>query len=173
MFNGACVLLGPVDSDAEDQSNPASAWESVLVKEVVDGDTITLTDGRRVRLIGINAPETRNGDEIYGKEAAQALTALIKNKVVFLEKDISETDQYGRTLRYVWLERKNPKESSTVREWMVNGILLDQGYAQPYTFPPDIKYVDWFITFAREAHTQGRGLWGIDPDGTTRGTPLY
>ena len=76
---------------------------------VVDGDTIDVTvDGveRRVRYIGIDTPETvhpTRGVELYGKDASACNAQLVEGKTVQLEKDVSETDRYGRLMRYVWL----------------------------------------------------------------------
>lgn len=70
-----------------------------------------------------------------------------------LEKDVSESDQYGRLLRYVW------RTDST----MVNAILVAEGYAQVATYPPDVKYADRFLELQREARAEGRGLWSAVP----------
>ena len=66
-----------------------------------------------------------------------------------LEKDISETDQFGRLLRYVW-----------VGEEMVNAVLVRDGYAQSSTYPPDVKHQQTFLDLQQQAREQGRGLWG-------------
>jgi micrococcal nuclease len=68
--------------------------------------------------------------------------------VVRLEKDISETDKYGRLLRYVY-----------VGDLFVNAELVKLGYAQVATYPPDVKYQEYFLTLQREAEEAGRGLW--------------
>ena len=72
----------------------------------------------------------------------------MSGKTVRLEKDVSETDRYGRLLRYVW-----------VGDLMVNAELVRQGYAQAATFPPDVKYQQKFSALQKEAQTAGRGLW--------------
>jgi nuclease-like protein/excalibur calcium-binding domain-containing protein len=69
-----------------------------------------------------------------------------------LEKDISETDRYGRLLRYVY-----------VGDLMVNEELLRLGLAQVATFPPDVKYVDRFLEVQRQAQAAGVGMWGSQP----------
>jgi micrococcal nuclease len=82
------------------------------VTNVVDGDTIdVLIDGQefRVRYIGVDTPETVHptlGEQPYGSEASDYNKSLVENQTVFLEKDVSETDQYGRLLRYVWLDEE-------------------------------------------------------------------
>jgi micrococcal nuclease len=75
------------------------------------------------------------------------------NNRVLLERDVSETDRYGRLLRYVWLEHPDGRR-------MLNYELVAQGYAQVVTYPPDVKYADVFVQLQREAREQRRGLWG-------------
>lgn len=130
--------------------------EAVDLVRVVDGDTIiVLKDGQetRVRLIGINTPEsvapegysTSNTQEgILASEYTKELLSDVS--VVYLEKDVSETDKYGRLLRYVWLEEPNPDASifSEIETKMLNGILLSSGVAEEKAYPPDTKYQSYF-----------------------------
>lgn len=133
---------------------PASGEQAEVVR-VVDGDTIDVrrADGSvaRVRYIGINTPETvdpRRPVECFGKEASARNGELVTDQTVLLEKDVSETDQYGRLLRYVW-----------VGDLLVNAALVGEGYARPVTYPPDVRYADWYFAREREARAAGRGLW--------------
>lgn len=125
------------------------------VVRVVDGDTIiVLLDGRerRVRYIGVNTPESadpRREVQCFGKEAAARNQALVGGKTVWLEKDVSETDQYGRLLRYVSVDGK-----------LVNAELVREGYARVVTYPPDVRHAEWFRALEREAREARRGLWG-------------
>lgn len=139
---------------------PATVKSVVVGKEyevvkVVDGDTIdVLVDGEvvRVRYIGINTPETvhpTRGVECFGQEASARNKALVEGKWVRLEKDISDTDKYGRLLRYVY-----------VGEVLVNEVLVSEGYANVSTYPPDVRYTELFRRAELEARTAGRGLWG-------------
>lgn len=98
----------------------------LIVTRVIDGDTVELNTGERVRLILIDAPES--GEECY-KEAKSRLEQLVLNKEVRLEKDVSETDRYGRLLRYVY-----------VGSTFVNYQLVREGLAYASPYPPDIKY---------------------------------
>ncbi|HEY4695533.1 MAG TPA: thermonuclease family protein [Candidatus Hydromicrobium sp.] len=117
----------------------------ILVKEVVDGDTIILLDGSRVRLIGINTPE-------YGmyffEEAREVLEAIVLGREVVLEKDISDTDKYGRLLRYVY-----------TGDLFVNLEMVKKGFANAYTYPPDVKYTEKFLEAERYARENNLGLW--------------
>lgn len=154
---------------------PASVTEAKVVR-VIDGDTIEVAyvagaqlPATRVRLIGINTPESTTRVEPFGKEASAYTERQLEGKTVWLEKDVSETDRYGRALRYVWLT-KPPAEPTDkdIRTHLFNAILVLAGYAQVATYPPDVKYVDYFIRFQREAREANRGLWSLDD--TTRGS---
>ena len=118
------------------------------VTEVVDGDTIHvgLSDGDwSVRLIGINTPER---GQYYFQEAKDKMAEIVAGKAVLLQKDVSETDKYGRLLRYVYLG-----------DLFVNAEMVKEGYAQAATYPPDVKYADLFVSLEREARENGLGLW--------------
>ena len=148
--------------------------EAVTVERAVDGDTLKLTDGRRVRLIGINTPESTKRTEPYGKEASQYTMSKLNGKQVWIQKDISETDRYDRLLRIVWLAiPSDDMDESEIRTKMFNADLVINGYAEPSTFQPDVKYSDYFIKFAREARDQNTGLWAYGKKGTTRGDLDY
>ena len=124
-----------------------------LVTRVVDGYTIELTDGRIVRYIGVDTPETvhpRKAVQCFGKEASARNKELVEGKKVRLLKDVSEVDRYGRLLRYVYLADGT----------FVNLELVKEGYAQAATWPPDVKYSEIFVAAARGARQAGRGLWG-------------
>lgn len=115
------------------------------VTEVIDGDTIVITGGYRVRYIGIDAPE--KGEAFYS-EARQANQRLVGGKKVRLEKDISDMDRYGRLLRYVY-----------VNSTFVNAELVRQGYARAHSYPPDTKYQNYLEAAQREAQQGGKGIW--------------
>lgn len=129
------------------------------VIEVIDGDTIKVEVGGTVytvRYIGIDTPETVHPSkpvEWMGLEASEANRQLVEGQTVYLEKDVSETDRYGRLLRYVFL----------VDALFVNAELLRLGYAQVSTYPPDVRYQDLFLAMQQEARAAGAGLWGPTP----------
>ncbi|MFC1903800.1 thermonuclease family protein [Chloroflexota bacterium] len=122
--------------------------ETAKVTQVIDGDTITIEGGYRVRYIGIDTPETYPELEKYGNEAWQANRRLVEGKEVRLERDVSETDKYGRLLRYVY-----------VNDIFVNAELIKQGWAEAIAYPPDIKYQDYLEELEAEAKEAGRGRW--------------
>ena len=122
------------------------------VVKVVDGDTIKLSDGRTLRYIGIDTPETvdpRKAIQCYGKEASDKNKELVEGKEVRLEKDVSEKDKYGRSLRYVYLG-----------DTLVNDYLVRNGYAKSSSYPPDIKHQDQFREAEQEARENKLGMWG-------------
>jgi micrococcal nuclease len=125
------------------------------VTRVVDGDTIRVEIGGeefRVRYIGIDTPETvdpRRPVQCFGHEASERNRQLVEDKVVGLEKDVSETDGFDRLLRYVWVE-----------DTLVNAALVEEGFAMAYTYPPDVRNADLFASLQTDARANGRGLWG-------------
>ncbi|HWO73950.1 MAG TPA: thermonuclease family protein, partial [Dehalococcoidia bacterium] len=165
----------PTNAEAQ-PPNPASAAapgrETAIVVRVVDGDTIDVEIGggtARVRYIGVDTPETvdpRRPVGCYGQEASARNRALVEGRAVELEKDVSETDAFGRLLRYVYVDGT-----------MVNETLVREGYAVVSTFPPDVKYADRFLAAQQEARAAGRGLWGAcfaatpTPQPAARGCP--
>ena len=131
---------------------------------VVDGDTIDVDiagQTYRLRYIGIDTPELPG--DCYAQEAKTRNSQLVLGKNVCLEKDVSETDRYGRLLRYVWL----PDDG------MVNAVLVREGYALVYTYPPDVKYAEYFVSLQQQARAEGAGLWTAcaTPTATATATP--
>ncbi len=133
--------------------------EFAVVKKVIDGDTIELASGQKVRYIGIDTPEfnySQKNSPCFGEEAKNSNQQLVAGKTVKLEKDISEADKYGRLLRYVFLPDLNHASSSGL---FVNQYLVEEGDAYAAAFPPDIKYADLFRQKQQEAKINNKGLW--------------
>jgi len=128
------------------------------VSEVIDGDTIQLSNGRHVRYIGIDTPEVREkkgGEwvyqpEGYAIEAKEFNRKLVEGKKVRLEFDVVRSDKYKRWLAYVFIDDK-----------MANEELLRGGYATLYTYPPNVRHVDRFVAAQQEARQGKRGLWQV------------
>lgn len=141
-------------------SSLESSSQSVRVTKVFDGDTIEVEiNGQKakVRYIGIDTPETvdpRRPVGCFGKEASLENKNLVLGKFVTLEKDISETDKFGRILRYVYLKLDN--ESVL----LVNDYLVRMGFAKVSTYPPDVKFSQSFKEAESEAREGKKGLWG-------------
>ena len=122
--------------------------DTAMVIQVIDGDTIRIEGGYKVRYIGIDTPEVYPKLEAFGMEAWQANRKLVEGKVVRLERDVSETDKYGRLLRYVYVD-----------DILVEAELVRQGLAEVKAYPPDIKYQDYLDELEAEARKAGRGMW--------------
>jgi micrococcal nuclease len=122
------------------------------VVAVLDGDTIVISGGERVRYLGLNTPETHHPDklpEYCGQEAFEANRRLVAGKTVRLEFDERRRDQYGRLLAYVY-----------VGNLFVNAELIRQGYAQVSTYRENQRHHDEFIRLQKSAIDARRGLWG-------------
>jgi len=140
-------------------------YAGVLVKRAVDGDTLVLESGERVRLIGIDTPELHESNKLYrdasrtgqdirtiqglGRRAYEFTRNLVEGKRVSLEFDAEKRDKYKRLLAYVYL-----KDGT-----FVNAEIVKQGYASLMTIPPNVKYADLFLKLYREARENRRGLW--------------
>lgn len=142
------------------------------VVRVIDGDTIEIEGKVKVRYVGIDTPELHHPKkqiECFGTEAYAKNKELVEGKEVLLEKDVSNTDRYGRLLRYVYLPADNQE---TKKEAMfVNDFLVRQGYAYIATFPPDVKYQQVFLGAQQEARTKNRGLWKSCPSDKSSQSP--
>lgn len=131
---------------------PFIRGEKAKVAFVVDGDTIELTDKRRVRYLGINTPEMNYGKgkpDCFATEAAKANKELVAGQEIELGKDISDKDKYARLLRYVYID-----------SLLINDFLLRQGYARLELIPPDNHFSQQFKNAVNEAKENKRGLWG-------------
>lgn len=132
---------------------------TAICERVVDGDTIKLFGGERVRYIGVDTPETvhpRKPVQPFGHEASEYNRELVEGRQVRIEMDVRERDRYGRLLGYVYV-----RDKATGEELFVNAELLRAGYARVMTIPPDVRHADEFLALEREARKQRRGLWAI------------
>lgn len=136
----------------QDTGKPINAVEDLVkVTRVIDGDTIEIEGGEKVRYIGIDTPETmdpRKPVQCFGVESSKKNKELVEGKTVRLEKDITDRDKYNRLLRYVWLDNT-----------LINLSLVEGGFAYSYSYPPDIKYQDKFVVAQKEAREAKVGLW--------------
>ncbi len=169
VFGATAVSSPSAPPTAARSDRPSGTGERTAaeVTRVVDGDTIEVVvtskeagpgmgetkPGRAydVRLIGIDTPESvRPGTpvECFGKEASAAAEALLEGRDVLLVKDVEETDQYDRLLRYVYLGQE-----------MANARLVANGYAHAYTYPPNVRHANLLVQLQREARQSARGLW--------------
>lgn len=122
------------------------------VKRVIDGDTLQLDNGDRIRLLSINTPEVGGrykSTEAGGEQAKQWLKARLQNQKVHLETDTEQQDKYKRTLAYVFTEAGEH----------INLELVRNGYASVNIYPPNLKYVHYFIQAEQAAEQQQLGIW--------------
>ncbi|HAP76262.1 MAG TPA: thermonuclease [Acidimicrobiaceae bacterium] len=153
----ALVIAACTDQPDAAPTTNGALQPNGLVVYVVDGDTVDIdVDGteERVRLIGIDTPETKKQDspvECFGPEATAFTTSLLPvGTPVYLERDVEARDQYGRLLAYVY------RADDGV---FVNLEIVRQGYAQPLTIPPNVAHSDEFVEAARAAEATDAGLW--------------
>jgi micrococcal nuclease len=139
---------------AEPHSDTRPSTPNATIERVVDGDTVVLADDTRVRLIGIDTPETvdpRRPVECFGREASARLEDMLPTgTAVRLEYDVDRTDRYGRTLAYLYRADDS---------LFVNVALAREGYAEQLTVPPNVAHVDDIAAAVDEARDAGRGLW--------------
>jgi endonuclease YncB( thermonuclease family) len=145
----------------------AQAFEA-RVSNVLDGDTVVLSTGDKVRVIGINAPETH---EPLGDDATRALAVLVANRPLQVVTGPERRDRYGRTLAYLDVAGQD-----------AGLALVRQGLAAAVAFPPNTSRLDQYLTVEREARGARRGLWGnayfaprdaTSPDAITEGFGFY
>lgn len=140
-------------------------YNNIAVKRAVDGDTLLLENGERVRLIGIDTPECHESKKLYrdakrtmqdvqtikhmGKSAAAFTRKLVEGKKVRLEFDVERRDKYNRLLAYIYLPDGT----------FVNAEIVANGYASLMTIAPNVKHAELLRARYKEAREKRRGLW--------------
>ncbi len=172
----SAAVRAAAEQDAEDATSEQldnadpRMFEEATVERVVDGDTIIVrVNGQRerVRLVGMNAPESVHEDESKntpeGHEASDHLKSLLhEGDTVYLQQDTSSTDQYDRRLAYVWdmlpADVQDALNPETIFVHMINARQIADGYAQARTYKPDTLHDELFHTWGEEAAHQGAGV---------------
>lgn len=129
------------------------------VAQIIDGDTIKLESGQKVRLIGINTPESGHP---YYDAATEKLKELIGDSKVTMKKDVEDKDQYGRLLRYIY-----------VNDTFVNLEMVRFGLATSYEFEPNVKYTSDFDVAETQAKSAKIGIWAPSPYTISIGQLVY
>lgn len=124
------------------------AFEQQSVARVIDGDTIKLSSGEKVRLLNIDTPER---GQHYWRESTARMKALAENMSVFLEADKTNRDRYGRLLRYVYCN-----------ESMLNIVMVREGYGCAYYIPPDDRHYKEIIEAEAYAKAHKLGIWQFE-----------
>jgi len=137
-------------SEADEPSIPSAATEATI-EFVVDGDTVFLDDGRKVRLLGIDTPEVGDNLECYGDEATALLRQLLpEGTPVWVLPDIDPLDQFGRSLLFIYTDAATN----------VNLELVRQGAAEVVQYEPNFLQQDALRAAERQAQSVGAGRWG-------------
>ncbi|MFH1402091.1 MAG: thermonuclease family protein [Patescibacteria group bacterium] len=152
----ASGLTGYTIVKTTDIEQPNFETREHKITKIIDGDTLKIKTGtlktRKIRLIGINAPEK---SECYFQESKDALTKITESQIINIEKDISGIDDYGRLLRYIVAINNNPDEDNI----QVNYYMIRNGFAFYQSSSPDNRYRDLFITAQRQAKEENLGMW--------------
>ncbi|MEP7380225.1 MAG: thermonuclease family protein [Gemmatimonadota bacterium] len=131
-------------------SRPAATTRACSVARISDGDTIECPPVGRVRLIGIDTPES--DQEPFGTSATAAFAAIVPlGATVQLEGDREATDRYGRALAYIWFDGR-----------MVNWLLVRYGWGVSLRYPPNVRYAEQFEAAETRARAEARGLWVVN-----------
>ena len=146
-LGAGCQNSGSLQENLVPKAARKGKW--VTVARVVDGDTFVTDNRVRIRLIGVDTPESTKRHDPYGREAAEFTRSRLSGQEVRLEYDVDRTDKYGRTLAYVFLPDGV----------FFNALLVEEGYARIMTVPPNVKYAKKFLALERQARQEDRGLW--------------
>lgn len=139
----AIVLVGCYESD---YSN-----DNFKVVYIYDGDTVKLSNGEKVRYIGIDTPEMNYNNppaEYFAQEAKEYNAKLVLGKKVKLEFDVVKRDKYGRLLAYVYIDGKH-----------ISQEMIERGFAKVLMIPPNLKFADYFLRLQNLAKEERRGIW--------------
>jgi len=163
-YQGALELVPSRDADIQLQDG--NRFESVRVTRITDGDTVTVegADGksRKIRILGVDSPEmplNGNPAEPFALEAKAFTEKMLLNRTVYLERDNSDTDDYGRQLRYVWLDDPGQITAEAVVRANFSAQLISGGYAAAYRSGDDSKYGAYFLEYEVAARETRKGMW--------------
>ena len=121
----------------------------LTVTRIIDGDTLVISSGETVRLIGVDAPEKK---DCLSTKAANRLSELVLNKEIIVEYDKEAKDRYGRTLLYIW-----------INDIFVNELLAREGLADSKRYPPNIKSATILEAAEEQAKSAKLGIWSDNP----------
>lgn len=169
------IMLQPIRTVTPLPKSTSSAevpFTEATVIEVIEADTLVLSVNgveKNVRLLGLEAPKTKDPfhpTQFFAQEAFDFAVEKLSGKTVYLEQDISEKDEDGRWLFYVWLKKPNivPATPQDVQDRMFNARLLINGFAKPAAYFPNVKYELTLQSLAKQAQEQYWGVWNDPSD---------
>jgi micrococcal nuclease len=164
LFMNAGDLGSSISNPFPSLAKTTSSIEEVVVNRVVDGDTIELRDGRKIRLLNIDTPETVKPNTpvmCYGKEAKARMVELVDKKTVWLTYDKEKQDKYGRTLAFIYTERDSASNQKV--EASANFLMIKSGLARAVFYPPNTTYKREFTSINQLAVDQKAGIWKACP----------
>ena len=151
-----------ITNNVQNNENKKIEFQEAYVTKIIDGDTIGVTiDGKyyKVRFIGINCPEYTKEIEPYGKEATEYTNEKLYNKTIYLQKDVTDADDYDRLLRYIWLEKVDEINEETVKKSLFNYELVVNGLANSNYYKPNITLQDYLEQAEIYAKRHKIGMW--------------
>jgi micrococcal nuclease len=152
LISSLLLLAGCAFWFAACEAGPAGPPQEAQVVRVIDGDTLVLADGARVRVLGIDAPELEHDGhpaDFLAHKAKAVLSELTLHQKLSLEYDRLHYDQYGRLLAYLYL----PDHT------FVNAALVRQGLARVYLIAPNLQHREALLAAQKEAIEANRGIW--------------
>jgi len=161
------ILTCPLGVLSSDGFSVDHDYSKIKCVRVVNGEVLILETGERVRLIGLDVPESFPNTKVYrdarikgqppakiieqGKVAVKYINGLIANEYVRLEFDVKREDKYGRLLAYVYLADGT----------FINAHIVEQGYSNITTLPPNLAHVELFKDLYKQARKKKFGIWAI------------
>lgn len=146
------AVVGPLGNSQYEAGEYVGTYS---VARVIDGDTIEIGGGEKVRYIGMDSPEMAldgKPADCWAQEATEKNRELVSGKIVELRKDVSDRDKYGRLLRYVFVDGV-----------FINSELVREGFASAWAYPPDVHYQDEISAAETLAKKNKAGLWAACP----------
>jgi micrococcal nuclease len=140
--------------------NVTDRVEKADVSRVVDGDTLEMSDGRKIRFLNVDTPETVKPNApvmCYGENAKNKTKSLIENKTVWLNYDRAKQDRYARDLRFIYLNEEDAIKQNIDNS--VNAILVKEGLARSVAYAPNKTYAKQFDALMQTAQDNKKGLW--------------
>lgn len=163
-YNGELEILPQNSSDIELISE--IIFEPAEVVKVVDGDTIhaktSAGEIETIRMIGVDTPElAKDGKpaEFFAEQAHEFTARKLMNQMVYLEQDHDDLDQYGRKLRYVWINQPQAINEQSIRDGLFSALLISNGCASFVQYNDDRKYKELLTEIESEAQDAGIGIW--------------